>query len=201
MQQPTAPRPRTRRRNAVALLLAAFAVLAPGAAIAAPTVVDAAHSAPVSLLHGETTPPRGAGRPTVQLVIDELSRRRHLTQTGGLRVRRQLRRARRARSSSSMLPWIIDDKVRTALRTVLRRRGPPTAQLPIDGPWRADTTPRTCSPRAERLPLTLHAVTHDVHTSLRRGADTAQGASRDPGCRTEIGRRGPDPCTSRRRPE
>jgi hypothetical protein len=215
MQHPTAPSARPRRRSAAALLLAAFAVLAPGAAIAAPTVIDVAHSAPVSLLHGDTTPPRPASRPTGQLAADDLTRRRNLTTTGGLRVRRRIRRALRARSSATTIRWIVDDKVRTALTTVLRRRGPPAAQLPIDGPWRADPTPRTCSARAARLHRTPHVASRSwaddgaggarsgqlavtpagVHTTLRRGAGSARGATRHPGSRTTTGRV-PVPCTS-----
>jgi hypothetical protein len=189
------------------LLLATFAVLAPGAAIAAPTVIDVAHSAPVSLLHGDTTPPRQSGRPSGQLTTDDLTRRRNLTQTGGLRVRRRLRGARRLRVSSSTIRWVVDDLVRTALTTVLRRRGPPAGALLDDGSWRADRTPPRCSDRAARALLShpagvrccghhgaggarngRQAVTPaGVHTTLRRGAGTAQGATRHPGRRTVTG--------------
>lgn len=192
------------------LLLAAFAVLAPGAAIAAPTVIDVSNSAPVSLLHGDTTPPRQDGRPSGQLTTDDLTRRRHLTQTGGLRVRRRLRSARRLRVSSTTIRWIVDDLVRAALTSVLRRRGPPADALTADGSWRADTTPRRCSTGAAQAHLShlshhagvrccghhgaggarngRSAVTPaGVHTTLRRGAGTAQGATRHPGRRTVTG--------------
>lgn len=118
---------RSTRFRGLLLLFAALSVLAPGAAIAAPKLIDVTNSAPVSLLHGETTPPRPSARTSVRLLADDRSRdRRHLG-IGGLRVRRRLRRVlgRLIAVSTARSTGCVDRRDAEQLRAV-RRRGPPS---------------------------------------------------------------------------
>ena len=117
---------RSTRLRGLLLLFAALSVLAPGAAIASPKLIDVTNSAPVSLLHGETTPPRTVARSSANLLVDDRTRdRRHLG-IGGLRVRRRLRRVlgRLTAQSTARSTGCVDRRDAEHLRAV-RRRGPP----------------------------------------------------------------------------
>ena len=186
---------RTHRLATLAMLLAAAALLSPGAAVAAPTVIRVADSAPVSLLHGEATAPRpgSTSRPTAR--ADQRRRRR-----------RQLRR--RWRAIQHRFAHLI------AAGTASRRHtvgGVPPRASPARGAWTRG--PPSCGPPTNLLQIDLHDRA-DRHTpavigpngsdrarcvaerptgrvphraaqqTLRSGAGTARGAHRDTAGRT-----------------
>lgn len=196
---------RSRHASLLAMLFAALAVLCPGAAVAAPTVIDAPNSAPVSLLHGDTTPPRSATRPVGQQLADD-RRRRNQLQAGGLRVRRRILRSRARRTSCGARPRPARDLVMASRTLAVPQRGPPVGDAlhpSIDDMHLIDTHLIAAAPPGSRgtggARSGRQAVTPaGVHQSLRRGPGTAQGVTRHPGRRRITGR-GPVPCTSRRR--
>lgn len=184
------------RRAVVAMLLAATAVLTPGAAVAAPTVIDAPYSAPVSLLHGDTTAPRTGARSATAAVTDDRElrrRRRHRLRSRRLRLR-FARSARRHGAAALVLLSGAPPRAGPA-RSVWTRGppscGPPTNHLQIDlhdravrpaptvvgshGPGRARCV-------AERP--TGRVPHRAAQRTLRRGAGTARGALRDTEGRT-----------------
>jgi hypothetical protein len=176
----TSPSSPTHRHGVLTMLLAALAVLCPGAAVAAPTVIDAPYSAPVSLLHGDTTPPRTPARPTGQLAPDDL-RRHHRPETGGLRVRRRIRRGSRRRVGTTCTRQPLAGPVRSRRVALAPSRGPPA---PVSADLHTQRLRSLHSSRETHLTggarSGRQAVTPaGVHTTLRSGAGTAQGALRD----------------------
>jgi hypothetical protein len=199
------------RRAVVAMLLAAAAVLTPGAAVAAPTVIDAPYSAPVSLLHGDTTAPRPDAGAADAAVTDDRALRR--------------RRRHRLRSRRLQLRLVRSVRHHGAAALVLLSGAPPRA-----GPARSAWTrgPPSCGPPTNHLRIDLHdravrprpavvgshgpgrarcvaerptgRVPHRAaQRTLRRGAGTAPGALRDTEGRTCTENR--CRCTSRRTTE
>jgi hypothetical protein len=221
IRPPLAPMPAAARTSllqirhvaTLVMLLAAAALLAPGAAVAAPTVIQAADSAPVSLLHGETTPPSAPGRAPSSVTRSRRRRRLDGLVASARRVRRLLRRST-VRSGPERT--LVDDAPpRAGPPSATWSRGPPSCGPPTTPsssagpPTVASTTPppddRRPAGRCPRGP-DVHdgarsgadAVTPTVAASrtLRSGAGTAQGALRDTERRDEhpIGCR----CRSRR---
>lgn len=203
---------RIRHIATLVMLLAAAAVLAPGAAVAAPTAIRVTDSAPVSLLHGETTPPRPPSR-TATSVTRTLRRRRLDGFAASIRrVRLLLRRRAHTRGAA---PALADGSPpRAGPPTATWSRGPPSCGPPWNpsstvGPTTAtSTTP----PPDDRRPAGRCPRGPDVHAgawsgadavtptvagsrTLRSGAGTAQGAFRDTERRDEH----PMGCRCRRR--
>lgn len=187
---------RTRRLVATTMVVAAVAVMCPGAAVAAPTVISAPDSAPVSLLHGESTPPTSSIRVSQRTQIDDPRRRterRHRRRQDRRRLRLLTHRPHGGipPGRSSPCCFVVDPR----RHSPLQRRGPP-------GPTTDETHCSSCvhdrrvvggdwsGPRA----VTPTEVTR---ASFRSGAESVRKTARDTGRRT---RPTPAECGSRRRP-
>lgn len=179
-----------------AMLLAAAAVLTPGAAVAAPTVIRVADSAPVSLLHGETTPPRTPSRAPASVTR---SRRRRRLDGFAASVRRARRLLRRITHTRGTAPVAVDGSPpRAGPPSTTWSRGPPSCGPPrtpsSTSAHAADTS--TTPPLDDRRPAVRCPQGPDVHggawsgadavtptvavsRTLRSGAGTARGALRD----------------------
>jgi len=194
----------TRPLVAAMMVAAAVALVCPGAAVAAPMVVDAPASSPLSLLHGETTPPVSAIRVGQPAAADDPRRRterRHRRRQDRRRLRLQTRQPCTGASAALSSPCAAVADPRR--HSPIQRRGPPDRAASDSLHFSLFALSPSSSSEHDRRAVGgvwsgPRAVTPTTmtRTTFRDGAVPARRTTRDTGRCT-----GPDPvaCRTRRR--